>query len=418
METTRLDLDCRFQQWQCSPEVAWERFAVLRRGLVLDGFKWDPQVGDESILARFALLLPARTWRQLAQLAEQLTHEALAAERELLQRPELLRVLGLPRPVCQVLSSPIAGQATPALARVFRFDFHPTAAGWRISEANSDVPGGYTEASNFSRLMAEHFPGYAPAGDPGPRLADVMAAALGGRGQVALLSATGYMEDQQITAYLAHLLRQRDVMAHLAHPRQVQWRKGIAYLSGAWHEGPLDAVLRFYQGEWLEELPAALGWSHYFRGGLTPVCNPGSALLIESKRFPLVWSQLASPLPTWKALLPETRNPGAVSWRKDRDWLLKTAFCNTGDTVAIRDQVDRWHWRRAAWSARIWPGDWVAQRRFEVVPLSTPRGVGYPCLGVYTINGAAAGIYGRISPRPIIDYAAVDLAVLIRTTGV
>ena len=37
----------------------------------------------------------------------------------------------------------------------------------------------------------------------------------------------------------------------------------------------------------------------------------------------------------------------------------------------------------------------------------------YPCLGVYTIDGRAAGIYGRIAPKPFIDYAAVDVAVLV-----
>ena len=34
-------------------------------------------------------------------------------------------------------------EPTPAMARVVRFDFHPTSEGWKISEANADVPGGY-----------------------------------------------------------------------------------------------------------------------------------------------------------------------------------------------------------------------------------------------------------------------------------
>jgi hypothetical protein len=33
---------------------------------------------------------------------------------------------------------------------------------------------------------------------------------------------------------------------------------------------------------------------------------------------------------------------------------------------------------------------------------------------VYTVNGRFAGIYGRIAPRPFIDFAAVDVAVLVR----
>jgi hypothetical protein len=173
-------------------------------------------------------------------------------------------------------------------------------------------------------------------------------------------------------------------------------------------------VLRFYQGEWLGLLPADTGWFAYLRGGQTPVCNSGAALLSESKRFPLVWDRLHTPLPTWMALLPETRDPREVDWRHDPDWLLKTAFCNTGDTVTIRELTDSWGWRWAGWQARLWPGEWAAQRRFDVLPVGTPAGRMYPCLGVYTVNGAAAGIYGRLARRPLIDYAAVDVAVLIR----
>ena len=47
-----------------------------------------------------------------------------------------------------------------------QYDFHPTWDGLRISEANADVPGGYTESSLFPRLMADHCPGTQPAGDP------------------------------------------------------------------------------------------------------------------------------------------------------------------------------------------------------------------------------------------------------------
>jgi hypothetical protein len=161
-------------------------------------------------------------------------------------------------------------------------------------------------------------------------------------------------------------------------------------------------------------LPAKCGWGHFFRGGITPVMHPVSALLIESKRFPLVWDRLAVRMPTWRSLLPETRHPRQVRWQHDPDWLLKTPFCNTGDTVTIRHLVDKRSWLMAAGHALVWPRDWVAQRRFQVIPISTPAGPMYPCLGVYTVNGRAAGIYGRISVRPLIDYSAIDVAVLIR----
>jgi hypothetical protein len=40
-------------------------------------------------------------------------------------------------------------------------------------------------------------------------------------------------------------------------------------------------------------------------------------------------------------------------------------------------------------------------------------GARHCCLGVYTIDGRAAGIYGRMAPRPLIDDRAEDVAVLV-----
>jgi glutathionylspermidine synthase len=380
-------------------------FARLRRRLVLDHFKWDPQVGDVSTLARFPLVVPADVVTGLFRLAESLAAETEAAEAELLARPDLTRRLGLPRAVRRALHEPIG--PTPAAARVMRFDFHPTRDGWRISEANSDVPGGYAEASHFPRLMAEHLPGCRPTGDP----LGALAAAIHDRfgpGRVGLLAAPGYMEDQQVIACLADGMRRRGWATVLGHPGQVRWEAGRARLGSA----ALDAVVRFFQGEWLAGLPAATGWRHFLRGGRTPVCNPGSAVLTESKRFPLVWDELEAPLPTWRALLPQTRGPRAVDWRRDPGWLLKAAFANNGDEVHDRTWARPRAWRQAARAARLGPGQWVAQRRFDPLPVGTPDGMMYPCLGVFTVDGRAAGIYGRLSPRPVIDYAAVDAAVL------
>jgi hypothetical protein len=269
--------------------------------------------------------------------------------------------------------------------------------------------------------MAEHFPGLPPAGDPAARLADALAAAARPGGRVALLAAPGFMEDLQIISYLADLLRRRNCRAYPADARRVRWVDGAAQVGGA---GPVDVVFRFHQGEWLEGLPGRLDWRRFFRGGKTPVCNPGSALVVESKRFSLVWPRLKTPLPTWVALLPETRDPRAVAapeWARG-GWVLKPAFGNTGDDVAllVGKQCcprDARRWRRAVWSAWLRPGRWVAQRRFEALPLPTPAGPMYPCLGVYTIDGAAAGVYGRIAARPLIDYAAQDVAVLLRGAG-
>jgi hypothetical protein len=41
--------------------------------MVLDHYKWDPQVGDTSTRADFPLVVPCSTWQQLASWAEPLT---------------------------------------------------------------------------------------------------------------------------------------------------------------------------------------------------------------------------------------------------------------------------------------------------------------------------------------------------------
>lgn len=386
-------------------------FARVRARTLLEGCKWDPQVGDAATLADFPLVLPEREWAWLARQAEQLAAEAALAEVEIAGRPECLRQLGMPAALRAVLAD--QAPLTPAAARVIRFDFHPTTEGWRISEANSDVPGGYGEASRFTELMAEHYEGLHPAGDTSVTLGAALMKVTATEPTVALLAAPRYMEDQQVVAFLAQALRARGLRAVLAKPEQLVWTRGEASLATDWYAGPVGAIVRFYQAEWLARLPAQTGWQHCFRGGSTPVMNPPLAVISESKRFPLVWDQLATPLPTWRALLPETRAPAALPWRTGRDWLLKTAYGNTGDTVSLPDLLSPAQWWRTRLTARLAAKEWLAQRRFTSVPIATPAGDRHVCVGVYTVNGCAAGAYARLAPRPLIDFAATDVPLLL-----
>ena len=59
------------------------------------------------------------------------------------------------------------------------------------------------------------------------------------------------------------------------------------------------------------------------------------------------------------------------------------------------------------------PSQWVSQARFAAVPIESENCALYPCLGVFTIGGKAAGFYGRVAARPLIDQSAQDIAVLI-----
>jgi len=339
----------------------WE----LRRRLALEGCKWDVQLQDSSTVARFPLLLDPHAWRELRCDAAALAGELSRALRELELRPELHAALAVPRRLRRHLRPPFSDG--PML---WRFDFHFTTEGWRISEVNADVPGGFAESSLLPRFFGQ------PLGDPTQRWCQAIARAAVGK-PIALLSAPGWLEDHQVISWLA-----RHLDAHLATPSLLQFRDGCVILPRI---GEVGAVVRFHQAEWLRE-------PGYFRGAVTPIANPGRAILVESKRFPLIWDALSTPLPTWRRLLPETRERAG-----DGEWVYKAPYCNTGDEVRFDRRIKR---------------DWIAQRRFVAVPVETPDGPRFPCLGVYVLEGEAIGVYGRLSRGPIVDWSASDVAVL------
>jgi glutathionylspermidine synthase len=229
-------------------------------------------------------------------------------------------------------------------------------------------------------------------------------------GPVAVLAAVGFMEDQQVAAYLAARLRERGRGVIVGTPGQLEWRGGEAWIRGQ----RLGAVVRFYQGEWLARLPRRIGWEELLAGGRTAVTNPGMAILSESKRLPLAWDSLSFDVPAWRRLLPETRDPRAAPWDADEGWIVKPAYCNTGDTVCGVGITERARWRRVARAVRWRPGRWVAQRRFETIGMESPIGRIYPCIGVYVVDGRAAGAYARLSRGAVVDYSAVDVALLVR----
>jgi glutathionylspermidine synthase len=352
------------------------------------------------------LILSAAAWADLAACSEALAAETLAAEHELIDRPDLLKALTLPRKCRKALSV----QAAPAtgIARVMRFDFHPTQDGWALSEVNCDVPGGFIEATGFAGLMARKC-GLDMTGDPTAALVDAVARP---DGPVGLVHATAYLDDRQVMLFLQMAFEARGLEALLISPDDVRWADGRARVQ----ERELAALFRFFPGEWLPNLDRATGWTHYFRGARTPICNPAGALAAQSKRLPLVWDKLTTAMPTWRKLLPETRHPRDVD-AADPAWVLKAALGRVGDEVGIRGvtsdreqrKIDRWARRR--------PRYWIAQRRFDAVAIDAPGGAIYPCVGVYTVDGKAAGIYGRAAAKPLVDGRARDVAVLLEGAG-
>ncbi len=399
--------------YRLAPSLSAEVFGHLRRQAIFDCCKWDPQVGDESVLAPQPLVIGASTWRELAGLAEQLAAETLQAEDELRQRPELHRALALPRAIERVLRTPQAGAPAGRQVRVMRFDFHFTPGGWRISEVNSDVPGGYNEADGFTGLMAKHYPQWAPAARVGRMLARALSEATPPGLPIALVHATAYSDDRQVMEFLARELAGLGCTSEFVAPDHLRWRDGRAYLNTAWSQQEVGLIARFFPAEWLPALPRHAHWPAFFSATQTPQANPATALLTQSKRFPLLWSRLTTPLPVWNERLPETVDPREAKPADGETWILKPALGRVGEGIGMRGITHANELRRLQRSARWWPRHWVAQRRFQTVPVPDGASTWYPCLGVYTVNGSAAGIYGRMARQPLINSRARDVAVLV-----
>jgi glutathionylspermidine synthase len=396
--------------WLAVAPLGEDAYRRIRRRAIFDCFKWDPQVEDTATLAPFPLILRAAAWRELAMLAEALAQETIAAEEELLERPDLHSALALPRRIRSALrqrSSPTTGAA-----RLIRFDFHYTADGWRLSEANTDVPGGLNEASGFASLVAAAYPSVDVAGDVAREYARALLR-IAPNGYVGLVHATAYTDDHQVMAYIARYIEALGGRAALVSPAQVRWERGRAYVLGEAPKQAASVLARFFPAEWLEDLPRACTWERWFRGGMTPTSNPASALLCQSKRLPLVWDRVRTAMPTWRAMLPETRDPRDVPWRASDEWVLKPALGRVGEGIGMRGVTPAREWRQIARGARWRPRWWIAQRRFEAVPFAAAGETTYPCVGIYTIDGRAAGAYGRIANRPLVDWRARDIAVLV-----
>jgi glutathionylspermidine synthase len=375
--------------------------------VIFDCCKWD---GD---LCPFPLILKAEAWHEVCSLALALARETTEAETRLQGCTELHQDLGLPSELRQALAAGANARPAEASVRVARFDFHWTEEGWRISEANTDVASGFIEASGFTALMRSHYPGYDRCGDPAGVLADQVVARAGSQATVGLMHLTVYSEDRQVMLYLAQRFAERGLQTQLFCPTQLRWQDQAAAIDTQWFQGQVDCLHRFVPAEWIAQMPVETGWPGLARSGLTPVCNPLFVVLTQSKRFPLVWDRLGLPLPTWRCLLPETRALHEIAWRETDQWLVKPALGHEGIRIGLPGVTSQADWAEIEDGLSVAPEQWVVQRVFHTIPLATPLGTMYPCLGVYVIGNAVAGAYGRLSTGPIVDDSSWDVAVLV-----
>jgi glutathionylspermidine synthase len=394
-------------------ELQREQWLALRSRLIFDFCKWDVQSEDRSVLAAFPLLMDAETAAYLEKTAETLAAEALSAEREILERPKLLKKLHLPRKIRLALQRGKRLRPTDQSVRVMRFDFHFTTDGWRISEVNADVPGGFIEASGWNTLFGALVPDTRVPPNTSEIYAQAIGDEIGADRTVGLVHATAHSDDRQVMQHLGRCLNARGIQAFPVSPGHIHWTDGAAEISANFASGRLGAVVRFFPADWFPHLPGREFWEPYFSATNTLLSNPGSAIIIQTKRFPLVWNDLRSDVSTWRRLLPETREARHMKSVWDDFSIVKPALGRVGEGIGMPGVTPQEELAEIFFFARSRPHEWVSQRRFIAVPIATEKRPMYYCIGVFTINGKAAGFYARLAERPIIDQNAQDAAILI-----
>jgi hypothetical protein len=205
-----------------APPIDAGALRSIERQLHLRFHKWDTQVGDVSVLCEHPLVLPGAEWDRLCASAEALAAETGHLESLTVEKPRDLSAIGIPRSIREILERP-ARHPAPNLPRAMRFDFHPTATGWRVSEVNTDVPGGWREGASLPQLYRPFYAGLdcpeSPL-DAWGRGIESLAPA----GHVALLSAPGYLEDQQVVRSFRAELESRKIASSLIQtPAALDW---------------------------------------------------------------------------------------------------------------------------------------------------------------------------------------------------
>jgi hypothetical protein len=271
--------------WQIIEPIEAKTFAEIRQAAIFECCKWDPQVEDVCTLSPLPLVLTAEAWAELVSLAEKLAQETVAAETAILRKRGLLKQLSLPWTLRRKLSDPEILRNESRHLRLIRFDFHYTTDGWRISEANTDVPGGFNEASGFTKLVAQHCQKVVPAGDPTGEMVRAISKIIPPNSTVALVHATAFSDDRQVMVFVGRRLQEAGFKPVLAAPDHLRWENGKAFLRADWAQGPVDFIFRFFPTEWLTALPRRCAWWHLLGSSQIPMCNPASAILSQRNVF-------------------------------------------------------------------------------------------------------------------------------------
>jgi glutathionylspermidine synthase len=385
-----------------------ERARILR-ALRFEHFKWDSfSVGGLNLLPEL-LVVPEALHRRVVETVERLSAGLARFEGRVRRDPAALGQLGI-----EPALHPLIADEPDRPHQCARYDLFPCDDGrLMVSEFNEDVPGGFNEAEGLPELLGDAGPGCRWEKGLRRRFVEAFADA----DSVGLLYATAFSEDLQ------HMLILEKWLVAAGHPVVLGSPAHLAprLLGGAKVMGrPVDALFRFYPGEWMPRLPNFDVWRRLGPG--LPMMNPLRHMVRQSKKIFALWHEDTGATPEERALLdahcPRTfpYDPADATRLRDerRQWVLKRAFGRMGDAVVMGSLSTARQWDDALAEAARKPADWCVQACFRVMPLDFQRGSLYPTLGAFVVNGRFAGYYSRAAARPFLTHEALHVATVVQ----
>ena len=390
-----------------------------RLNAIFNCYKWDPQFEDSNTLAKHVLVISKEEHEKLKQYTESLDKEITEAEIFLKDNLKLTEPLYINRKIKSELKR-MKNYEPEKHIRLMRYDFHPTVDGdFAVSEVNSDVPGGFAEATLLPALakniliqnnsIDENYTFI----EFGEILANQISKKVKKNGTIMMVHCTCYSDDRQVMQYLGDKLTKNGYKILYGAADHVNFKNNEAYSVLDGNETELDGIFRFTPLEWLYDIKPKR-WEGYF-DTITPSCNHPVAIFFQTKKFPLIFNKLEKygfRFETWKKLMPETLTVKEAKGKKG--YIYKPAYGRVGERIAIKEACKPDEYKRIIRDVKLHPNNYIAQKKFISREIESNDGEKFHvCLGSYTVEGKHAGYYARISKTPRIDSNAADTAVLI-----
>lgn len=390
-----------------------DKYENYRLDLMFDCYKWDPQFLDNNTIAKYALVLSRAEADELSLLTKALDNETLIAENFLNNNLDFAKPLALPRKIYRELKS-MKNYDSSKHIRLMRYDFHPAMdEKWAVSEVNSDVPGGFAEASLMPKYANKLFNNNYSYINFGDILTKAISSKVVKNGTIALVHCTCYSDDRQVMQFLGDKLEIAGFKIIYLAADQLRFKNNEAFSILSGNEEKIDGIFRFTPLEWLKDIKPK-HWEGYFNT-ITPSCNHPIAIFAQTKRFPLIWNALEKEglnLNTWKTLLPETKEVKTINISSD--YIFKPACGRVGEKISIKEACKDNEYNQILKDVLKHPKNYLVQKKFNSKPIISDTGEAFHvCIGSYTVNNEHAGFYARISTFPRIDSNAADIPVLI-----